>query len=174
MEDFLKTLRINGRMAGLTSSTKFFKPDDQMLKWLADYAGNRMIVDVGCGSAQLIFDLHDKCEAKVVGIEPHWDITRNHDRIKNGKDMIQVMPDHVEDCFLTKKIKNSLIICCRPCHSGFHLELPRLFDKSNEILYIGLERNFYTDEVEDLEIIPHKGSSLDDEVVLQLQKPNEN
>ena len=51
----------------------FFRPDNDMIDWLVEYADGRLICEVGCGSCVVLAKLAD-AGAKVIGIEPDWDI----------------------------------------------------------------------------------------------------
>jgi len=166
----MERMGITDDLRGITGHTRFFEPDTEMIQWLVDYADGRMIVDVGCGSGHILEKIHDDAGyAKACGIEPYWDPMKVHERMGKGKNMIQVMPQSVESCNIFRPIENVLFICCRPCHSGFHGNIEMAAHPNAEILYIGLRRNFATDGVEGLPIIPHKGTSVEDEVVLQLR-----
>jgi len=147
---------------------KFFEPDNKFIEWIINYADGRMIADIGCGTGHLLSLLMDK-GIKCFGVEPYWDTKMTSERISSGKAMIQVIPTFVQKTDILKAANNPLILVCRPCHSGFHHEIAECAPEDAEILYIGLERNLEIDGVDNYPVIPHKGSSKENEIVIKIQ-----
>lgn len=167
------------RMPSGNAGLLFFRPDDQMIQWLKEYANGRIIIDVGCGTGWLLEEL-DNIGQKAMGIEPYWDVEEsvamNRWRIEQGKQMIHVLGQPVEQCghILKALGDKALMIFCRPCHSMFVVNALKLRPKGMEALYITVERNLYA--YRDLGMyqdkakrITHKGSSIDNEVVLSIK-----
>lgn len=121
----------------------FFKPNNKFIKWLTNYAKNRLIFEAGCGTdPYLLKKLTNKTPA--IGCDPHY----NYQHRTTG---LQVIPMEINDCKpIIEKIQtktNILFITARPNHSGWLTDIPKLMKPGDEWLYIGLKRNIENDEV---------------------------
>ena len=156
----------------------FFRPDQELVQSIVNYADNRLIIDVGCGSGVVTGMLKD-AGAKVCGIDPYMEddfvMNLNRDRIRERKEHIQLLRTAIEDIqkFYVGQGNKVLLMVARPCHSDFVYNLCKLKDKETELLYIGLEKNIeiYNDlrEFQNLaNKINLQGSSADDEIFYSL------
>ncbi len=124
----------------------FFRADNKFCKWLTEYAGNRVIVDVGCGNARLLEHLSSH-GARVCGIEPNLNLEHhqmmNIKRMQSGLNLINILPQPVEQCsdFLNSMGDKALIIICRPCHGNFVENTIRMVNGKTEVLYITIPEN---------------------------------
>lgn len=157
---------------------EFFQPDDQFIKWIKEYANNRLIVEIGCGSGRTMMRLAD-AGARICGVDPYWDmqeyVTINQKRIASGKEMIQVLPKRIEECpaLITDKGCKILILFCRPCHSDFVVNTLNIKDADTEVLYITKPENLerYNDlghHESRARKLEHKGFSVESEIVLSI------
>lgn len=163
------------------SQPVFFKPNTEFAKWLVDYAGDRMIIDAGCGqkfllSQQLIQNGADK----IVAIDPQVDYMGEYQKWRMLNDnrvdiSFHVLPGTMEKykTFLQMD-KEILLIFARPCHSNWVEETLDWKNDKVEALYITLPENL--EEYDDLgkwgkkaKLIKHKGSSADEEVVYSIK-----
>lgn len=153
----------------------FFRPDSAFIKWIAEYADGRLIIDVGAGTGWLVERLQD-AGAMVMGIEPFfsWE-----ERIGSaqGKELIHILPMQVEDCgmYLEEMHKRGvLMLFARPCHSEFVANALRMRPAGMEALYITIPANMYRyndlREFEDSAVlVEHTGSSVDKEIVFSIK-----
>lgn len=178
MSDKLSTLLnlMNGggsraEIAAAINTDSFFKPDDEFINWIVNYANGRRIIEVGCGNGETLGRLVD-AGGFGYGIEPFWNFENHVKRMAEGKEALQVVPMAVQKMpELLEKADNALILICRPCHSGFHNFCKVIAHPNAEVLYIGLRRNFGIDDIDESGRIPHQGDSVDGELVIQLKAP---
>lgn len=152
---------------------RFFKPDKEMLLWLKELANERIIVDVGCGKGDLLFDLA-RVGLTVIGIEPHCDASEIRRKfITEFNEMLHLEKCYVSDSRLLKVLTpdNAIILICRPCHGNFVDEVIRANVNKVPIYYIGLPKNNGVDiNYSEHEIISHVGSSEDGEIVVKIKQ----
>lgn len=160
-------------------SSTFFKPDDEFLKWIGEKANGRMILDIGCGNGTVLRGLKRNGYEKLMGVDPFSDMMEFQQKAREESGgMIHFLPygvetDRLKD-FLSPFPKDSvLMLLCRPCHNAVltngTVELARFLEA--ELLYIGKEDNVEIDlDIDgiDYDLLQHKGSSRDGEIVLQL------
>lgn len=157
----------------------FFRPNNTMIEWIAKYAGDRVIIDVGCGSARLTTALADQ-GCKVVGIDPFLDDDNVEalvmSRMNAGKSMIQLLPKKIEDmkALFVGAGDKVLLMFARPCHSDFVYNTLNMKDESTEVLYITVPKNLekYDDLGEYIDravTLNPEGYSADDEVFLSIK-----
>lgn len=161
----------------------FFKPNTELIKWLIEYAKNRIIIDAGSGakfplSQQLILNGYKKVLAFDSFIDYnefmkfkmlHGDILSEASFHVFPKE-IQSMSELYNDSATIQKV---LIVFARPCHSNFVEETLDLKGKDVEVLYITVPKNIK--EYDDLgkwkkkkKLLKHKGSSADKEVIYSI------
>lgn len=160
-------------------SVVFFKPNTPFVKWILEYADGRLILDVGCGEGfPLTKQLIHAGAEQIVAIDQYLDYGEidlyrnlNHNLFLDGKHSIHLIPGKVE---IFKSLysgdKPLLAIFARPCHSDFVEEFIRQKGPNVEVMYITKAENLelYDDLGEfadDATLIPHEGSSVDNEVV---------
>lgn len=159
----------------------FFKPNTELVKWLIEYAGNRIIIDAGCGEKFLLSQQLIKNGAtRVVAIDPQINFDYymmwrqlNMDRMDIS---FHVMPKKIQDMpeFIQNKHQEILLVFARPCYSDWVEETLNLKGEGVEALYITLPKNL--DEYDDLGawrekavLLEHKGSSADKEVIYSIK-----
>lgn len=150
---------------------KFFEPNAEMLQWLKEYAGDRIIYDIGAGDGHITKGLHE-LGAKVLGFEPMTD----RSPMENMTSGYRIMPWRIEDHpKLFVGVGNKvLLLFARPCHSDFVSNTLNMKDTDTEVLYITKEENFT--EYNDLgrhhdraKVVKHKGTSKEKEVVYSIR-----
>lgn len=131
----VREVRCLGTYAGVTV---FFDPSSQFVEWFREYAGGRLVIDVGCGSGLFIARLHDR-QVKAIGVDPRWADER-HPHLSNA-----ILPFYAEECELLHRSEHALITFCRPCHDGFVGRTLPLLQPSSEVLYISKPENVELD-----------------------------
>lgn len=155
----------------------FFDPDKEFVEWIKDYANDRVIVDVGCGSGELLFRLYEAGHRRLIGIDAfHPYEIFSPSSYKRIGHVLHFIPAEINSPFATRIVsglgERALVLLCRPCHSSLFIEevYNLCYDNNIELLYIGLTSNlqrdleWYEDKIE----LPHKGSSQENEVVIKL------
>ena len=158
----------------------FFEPDTAFVNWLGKLAGDRIIFDIGFGSADFMKRLSKQGFTKLMGIDPYTDI------MQVRMDWMQTMDTDVPHTFaeaigegihmsmFEQMGKDKLIAyLCRPCHHPFLVQTSYDVCKKHgvELYYIGLEKNIDKDLGfigEKLNFVEHDGTSRDGEVVIKL------
>lgn len=169
------------RMPSGSMTLQFFRPDEKFIQWIRGYAGDRLICDIGCGTGRLIERMADM-GSTVCGIEPfftHDDYAElNMNRIKRGKDMLQILSKRVEECdnLIQAFSKRALFLFCRPCHGLFVFNALSMMPSGSEALYITLPENL--DKYDDCgpfmkyaKQLTYDGRSADEEVVYSITIP---
>jgi hypothetical protein len=153
-----------------TTMVTFFHPDAAMLKWLKEYAGNRLIIDVGCGTGHITRALF-KLGAKVVGLDPFYS-TEHYEHLLG----CHILPWKIEDhpVFYKGQGNKVLLLFARPCHSDFVANTLDDKDDDTEALYITVPKNLiiYNDlgaHKNRAVLVNHEGTSKDDEVVYSVR-----
>lgn len=118
---------------------RFFEPTQKFIGWLAAYAGERIVFDVGCGDGHVLTCLHYH-GVKAMGIDPRYQCERMPLEL-----MSCVLPQNAQECKILKNTQNSLVLFCRPCHSGFVADTIRLLPQTAEVLYISKPSNVNID-----------------------------
>lgn len=161
----------------------FFRPDIEFCEWLKEYAGERLIIDVGSGQGHLVRMLKMVGVKRVIGIEPNIDKEMwikwrlSHDSYNGIFDVNEILQGTVES---HKKLiyglkEKVLLVFARPCHSDFvETGIYNMHDDA-EALYITVPENLerYNDlgsYKKDAVLLDHKGSSEDSEVVYSIKK----
>lgn len=158
-------------------NSEFFIPDYDMVNWLKEYAGDRVIIEVGSGTGYLLKYLKG-LGAKVMGIEPNYDLllATKHPKY-DFENEITILAKPVENCgtFLKDLGAKALIVIARPCHTDFVENTINLVNDDTEVLYI--TKPSVLKEYDDLgkysklaKLIKHKGTSKDKEVVHSIIK----
>jgi hypothetical protein len=146
----------------------FFRPTKDFITWLKKYAGNRVVVDIGCGEGCL---LHAMLEADIpcFGIDPYEPIVHDPDRDFETPEEI-IMPEFGEHSEIIKR-PEALLIIARPCHDGFPTRVIENKGKDVELLYIGKQENIELDLDEEIKykqlLVPSAGD--ENEIVLSIR-----
>lgn len=164
-------------------STIFFNPDNTFVKWIAEYANKRIIIDIGCGSGLLLEKLRDVAKySKTIGIEPTFDYESKLEILmKNSNSNIspvKILPNYVEDKIVRTIIEQGgdkiLMVFARPCHNDFVENALSFKQLNTEALYITKQENIkkYSDLGKFEKIakkIKHQGTSQDNEIVYSIK-----
>lgn len=88
------------KRAGFEGGVIFFSPDMEMVEWLKDYSGDRMLIDVGSGSGHLLNLLKNRGKRYMMGIEPTFDFDAYLGRMtmRSSTDLMHILPKPVEEC----------------------------------------------------------------------------
>lgn len=159
----------------------FFKPNTELVKWLIEYAGERIIIDAGSGEKFLLSQQLVKNGAKkLIAVDPNIDYSQYMLwRQLNMSDLsvsFHVFPKEIQSLseLLNNKYQDILLVFARPCHSNWVEETLNLKSDRVEALYITLPENM--NEYDDLGVwkdkavlLEHKGSSADKEVIYSIK-----
>ncbi len=162
-----------------SDSILFFNPDKKFIKWLVKYANGRLIIDIGCGSGALCWQLALN-GAKVMGVDPYYKIEDlmviNKKLMNAGIGTFNILPWQIEKCnnLIQKLGNNVLFLFARPCHSDFVENALTMRVPGTEGLYITVPRNLreYDDlgqYKKDAVLVLHEGKSVDNEVVYSIK-----
>lgn len=149
-----------------TRAVKFFEPDQQLVKSLAEYIGSRNLIEIGCRNGDLLKSLH-VLGCKCTGVDPYTD----NSIIVMNDGIINILPFKIEDHPNIIENLQGIILIARPCHSGFVQFCLENKNENTELIYIGLEMNFEADGIADYkyERIELKGKSIDNELILSIK-----
>jgi hypothetical protein len=158
-----------------------FKPDILFVHWLIAYAGDRMIVDVGCGQGHLV-RMVKKFGGKAMGLEPNFDYTA-YIKLRAMKGNLEtsineILPYSIQDASeLIKGMGNkAMLIFAKPCYGNFVETGLNIMSDDMEALYITIPENRkniqnalgkYTSKAVLLE---HLGVSEENEIVFSIKK----
>jgi len=127
----------------------FFYPSDAFVSWLVEYAGDRLIIDAGCGEGLLTRKILDAGHENVLAIDPRWpDVAMIYQSEIDGSDEIKLPSNHVvslEAQHFANHRHPLLMVCARPSHGGWVSELVDLKADHIEVLYIGKPSNISRD-----------------------------
>lgn len=161
----------------------FFRPNTKMVKWLADYAGKRIIMDCGSGEkfilSQQLLSVGFK---KIVAIDLNIDY-REYEKMRILDKIPLDASFHVlfgeiekyKDMYNTSSAAEKiLMVFARPCHSDWVEKTLDARAKGIEALYITVPENL--EKYNDLgkwkkkaKLLQHEGSSADKEVVYSIK-----
>lgn len=119
---------------------RFFEPTDEFKFWLKDYAGDRLIVDCGCGDGDLVREMN-ALGSQAMGIDPRYAI------------FDEPIPTDLASCLLPMQAEDTdfinmedvLLLVCRPCHNGFPFEIAERKNPKTEMIYVGFPKNIIND-----------------------------
>lgn len=142
-------------------SSSFVKPTIKLARWISNIAGNRLIVEVGCGNGELLHKLA-KVHNKVLGCDPHSSLKKYYSGF---------MPLYADQLSIIKR-QESLIVAARPDHSGWVSEIPTYMYSDSQLLYLGLENNIKIDwpNIDDIKytiVEPPNGCDIDIAMVIE-------
>jgi hypothetical protein len=138
-----------------------FEPYPQFCDWFADYAGERVTIEVGAG--QCVFSKAlVKRGVKLVAVEPR----PNEEVHRECVNFLLPMP--AQRVSLLRE-PDKLIVVARPDHSGWVSDLTYMIHPDSELIYIGLDKNLEIDlprsKLEEL----YTGAGEDGEVVFRVK-----
>ena len=128
---------LDNEIQEIVATTKFFEPTLEFIKWLKKFAGDRLIIDIGCGAGHVTLALK-KLGAKAIGIDPlvSENLMRQHPST--------FLPHRIEESFIMN-MPDNFYIFCRPSHSGFVAGGIQRMKSGDCGLYIGLRENLAID-----------------------------
>lgn len=158
---------------------EFFKPDRKFVEWIYKYAGDRMIIDAGCGEYfPLTQKLVDVGANVVVAIDKYIAYEFSVDFRLSINDPFKSIHILEQDILSLSALytggKEVLMIFARPCHSDFVARVLDIKGKNTEVLYITVPENIrkYNDlehHEADAVLLEHEGFSVDNEVVYSIK-----
>lgn len=149
----------------------FFNPSDELVQSIVDYAGDRIIMEIGFGEGRLMSALKEK-GGRVTGIEWFLDDEVSARLRREGINHLAGKAQNYPGLLSGLK-ERGLLIFARPCHSNFVEECISLKDPATEALYITVPENLhlYNDlgkYEEKAKQIHLKGNSEDNEVIYSI------
>lgn len=166
---------------GIFKQSVFFKPNTELVKWLIEYAGDRIIIDAGSGEKFLLSQQLIKNGAKrVLAVDPYIDYNDymlwRQLNMGNMDISFHIFQNEIQDMkdILNNKYQDILLIFARPCHSNWVEETLNLKSDKVEALYITVPENMtnYNDLgiwKDKAVLLEHKGSSADKEVIYSIK-----
>lgn len=160
----------------------FFKPNLEFCEWLVEYAGDRMIFEIGVGTGHLLKMIKMCNPARPpMGIEPNFDYIKSvkskmvEDQSHNVNEVLPYNVTRAKFLLSAFKPDQTLIVCARPCHGSHIVEALDYMQDGVEFLYITLPENIEEyDDLGDYESIAREiefeGNSEDNEVVYSIIK----
>ena len=114
----------------------FFEFEPSFIQWLIRYAGNKPIIDVGCGEGHLVRALIAAKFTRAHGID-----------IQNIQERDMAPHVIVADATALPLLRNRglLLVMARPCHGQWIETIINQADCGSEVLYIGRESHVETD-----------------------------
>lgn len=118
---------------------RFFIPQESFWKFAEQFTGLR-ILDVGSGDGELVRELRAR-GFEAYGVDPryqYFDLELPPDLagIVVPCEVAQV-PGLVGAC--------DVVLCCRPCHSGFPGDIAPMLGRTGTFYYVGFEDNLLRD-----------------------------
>lgn len=158
---------------------RFFEPNPTLIKSIIKHAGNRLIVDLGCGPhANVLQELVAEGASKVIGCDMFLDSHHTMKRLKSfdSEASIHLFPGSIDDNLsmltaISKHPAGTLFLLCRPCHAPELIDgaINLALNGNQEILYIGLPKNLDLDLSDyNYEQIYLDGTSKENEIILKI------
>lgn len=155
----------------------FFKPDDDFIDWLIEYARERLILEVGSGSGHLLRLLQRKYKM-LMGIEPYFDLAiYTQTCVSRGIPLIHMYPREIENSghLVSGLGERAMIVLARPSHAGMVEATLEVAGPGQEVLYITKPENLelYNDLGSYRSLakkISHKGKGSEGEEVWSIIK----
>lgn len=119
----------------------FFKPSPVFVRWLMARAGDRTIIDVGCGDGYLLKQLQRSHCRRFLGVD-RWATRAQVTRMLIRG--IHVVAMDAQRFSLVKR-PDVLLVIARPCHDGFVGEVLDVSHPAAEVLYISKPENVSVD-----------------------------
>lgn len=121
---------------------RFFTPLPNFIPWLKrEYERNkRPIIDCGCGDGDLVREMR-AANLPALGIDPRYDIF--NERVP--MDLASAIVTMEAHQFSMVQSTPSILLVCRPCHSGFPAQIHQDKCSRSELYYIGFEKNIEFD-----------------------------
>lgn len=127
---------------------RFFTPNEKFFAWLQRVMreGPKVpVIDCGCGDGDLVLELRQR-GVPAIGIDPMFDplecAARSQDHAMTLSGAVMAM--EAEQCSLVRNVR-SILLTCRPCHSGFPQRINVARQKESRFFYIGLSKNVDAD-----------------------------
>lgn len=117
----------------------FFDPEDSFLDWLLKYAKDRIVYDLGCGSAEFLVRIWRR-GIRGIGIDKNADTLIEDPEVRRRTlcaDTTEFQP--------LRRYENALMLFCRPSHDGWVSKTIYKIHPSCEILYISKPGNRHVD-----------------------------
>jgi hypothetical protein len=125
---------------------RFFHPKKKFFTWLKGVLRARKhkscVVDCGAGKGDLVWEL---LELKIpcVGLDPLW--VRGFGGTKKDMELSCKMIAQPAETSSFVTDFPFVLLCCRPCHSGFPDQINRARHPESVFYYIGLRKNLAAD-----------------------------
>lgn len=121
---------------------RFFTPLPNFIPWLSkEFNKHKLpIIDCGCGDGDLVRELR-AAKLPCLGVDPRYDMFDE----KVPFDLISAIVSMQAQEFAMVKHTPSILLVCRPCHSGFPIQIFNAMCRQSVLYYIGLKHNIETD-----------------------------
>lgn len=121
---------------------RFFEPLPTFIPWLQSILAETKLplVEIGCGDGDLMLELK-AAGTPCIGVDPKYALfgIPVPDAL-----MASILPWQAEEWKLLSEIP-FLMLCCRPCHSGFVERVNAKRHPQSRLFYVGKEANLHLD-----------------------------
>ena len=158
----------------------YFQPDYTMVEWIANYIGERVMIEVGCSNGHFLRFIKHMLKREPMGIEPNYNLAESMRlAIAFGKDSVRVNvhPAFVEECRWLKGLgEKGVIVVSNPLSRKFIYETISMLDDTTEVIYIfsSKEEKEYLDALyeyrEFATKLPSKGTGKEKEIVYSIKR----
>lgn len=120
---------------------RFFTPRKKFFPWIKGLQSRLKlpVVDRGCGEGDLVVEMRDH-GVPALGLDMFADPMHSKEPLRVGFILEQIAQ---HSTFVVTV--PSLLLCCRPCHSGFPASINNARKTGSAFYYIGFEQNIEFD-----------------------------
>lgn len=140
---------------------RFFYPTPVFWEFMERHR-HRFVVEVGCGDGDLLREMHD-AGYRALGVDPRFSLFG----IPVPTDLrSSILDAEIEHATAATSRPSTLLLVCRPCHSGFPRALREVRHPDSVLAYIGFGKNLDVDMGQDAEVLETiEGAGRDDEII---------
>lgn len=142
--------------------TRHFYATPLFLKFWKGYVKKRFVFEVGAGCCDFAKEMHKK-RIKCLAIEP-----RANDEVLLECSSF-LLPKTIYDASMLKTTAG-VVVAARPDHSGWIHDVPDFIHPDSEFVYIGLEKNFEIDLLDEWKTeVLYENAGQDGEICLTIK-----
>lgn len=121
---------------------RFFTPLPNFLPWIKAEQAKRKIpvIEAGCGDGDLLREMR-AIPIPAIGVDPRYAWCDE----RPPEDLLGAIVPMEAHNFSMVKNSPAIILVCRPCHSGFPIEIFDVMHDDSVMYYVGLKHNIDTD-----------------------------
>lgn len=140
---------------------RFFKPTPHFWDF-ADRFRGRSVIEIGCGDGDLVREM-EMDGHRIMGVDPRFSLL---DETIPADLSNRILPLGIEDA-PELLASDSILLICRPCHTGFPEYVRANMSDHSALFYIGLNKNLDRDlgEFAKFAILIHQHAGEDGEAI---------